>query len=194
MANIDQVKQLREETGVSVLECKKALEQSNGDFEKAKEILRKWGKELAGKKSERKAASGIVEGYIHQEGRVGVLLEIRSETDFVAKSSEFKNLAHELCLQIASMKPLFVCEEEIPEEFLDGETKIYKEQAEGSGKPEKITAQIVEGKLRKYKESVCLLSQLWIKDDSRTIKDLLNEYIGKIGENIVVKRFSRFEI
>lgn len=194
MANIDQVKQLREETGVSVSECKKALEQSNGDFGKAKEILRKWGKELAGKKSERKAASGIIESYIHQEGRIGVLLEIRSETDFVAKYSEFKGLAHELCLQIASMKPLFVSEEEIPEEFLDGEIKIYKEQVKDSGKPENIIAQIVEGKLKKYKESVCLLSQVWIKDDSKTVKDLVNEYIGKIGENIVVKRFSRFEI
>lgn len=194
MSSIDQIKQLREETGVSVSECKKALEQSQGDIEKAKEALRKWGKELAGKKSERKASAGIIDCYVHANNKVGVLLEIRSETDFVSRSEDFKNLAHEICLQIAAMKPLFVSEENIPEEFLDGETKIYNEQMKDSGKPEKILAQIIEGKLKKYKESVSLLSQTWIKDDSKNIKDLLNEYIAKLGENIVINKFSRFEI
>lgn len=194
MASIEQIKQLREETGVSVSECKKALEAVNGDFEKAKEALRKWGKELAGKKSERKASAGIVGSYIHPNNRVGVLLELRSETDFVSRSDDFKSLAHEICLQIAAMKPLFVSEEDIPEEFLKEETKIYKEQAGGSGKPENIVNQIVEGKIKKYKETVSLLSQPWIKDNEKTIKDLLNEYIGKLGENIQIAKFSRFEI
>ena len=194
MSNIDQIKQLREETGVSVSECKKALDASNGDFDKAKENLRKWGKELAAKKSDRKASLGIIESYVHPNNKVGVLLEIRSETDFVSKSVDFKNLAHELCLQIAAMKPLYVSEENIPAELIDGEIKIYKEQMKDSGKPEKIFEQIIQGKVNKYKESVSLLSQVWIKDNEKTIKDLVNEYVGKLGENIVVKQFARFEI
>jgi len=194
MANIDEIKQLREETGISVSECKKALEESGGNFNGAKEILRKKGMELAGKKSERTASAGIIDSYIHPNSRVGVLLEIRSETDFVAKSADFRNLAHEICLQIAAMKPLFVSEENIPEEFLNNEKKIYREQLKNSGKPEKIVDQIVEGKIKKYKENVSLFSQPWVKDNSKTIKDLVNEYVGKIGENIVIKKFSRFEI
>jgi elongation factor Ts len=194
MTNIDQIKQLREETGVSVSECKKALDASKGDFDKAKENLRKWGKELAAKKSERKAALGIIESYVHANNKVGVLLEIRSETDFVSKSADFKNLAHELCLQIAAMKPLYVSEEDIPVELIDGETKIYKEQMKDSGKPEKILEQIIQGKINKYKEGVSLLSQVWIKDNEKSVKDLVNECVGKLGENIVVKKFVRFEI
>jgi len=194
MASIEEVKKLREETGVSVSECKKALEESKGDFDKAKELLRKKGVEIADKKSSRTAGSGIIDSYIHPNSGVGVLIELRCETDFVAKSQDFKNLAHEICLQIAAMKPLFLSENDIPEEFLNGEKNIYKEQAANSGKPENILDQIVEGKLKKYKEQVSLLSQVWIKDDSKTIKDLINEYIAKLGENIVLKKFSRFEI
>ncbi len=194
MASIEEVKQLREQTGVSVSECKKALEESNGNLDKAKEALRKKGLELAGKRADRAASSGIIDSYVHPDNRVGVLIELRTETDFVAKSEDFKNLAHELCLQIAAMKPLFVSEDDIPEEFLDGEKKIYKEQVKGSGKPEKLTDQIVEGKIKKYKEQVSLLSQAWVRDDSKTIKDLLAEYIAKLGENIIIKDFSRFEI
>lgn len=194
MASIEEIKQLREETGVSITECKKALESSKGDFDKAKELLRKKGMELADKRSLKQAGAGIIEGYIHSDSRVGVLLEIRCETDFVAKSPDFKNLAHEICLQIAAMKPLFLSEEDIPEKFLDGEKKIYKEQLKDSGKPEKIVNQVIGGKLKKYKEQVCLIYQPWIKDDSKTIKDLLNDYLVKLGENIIIKRFSRFEI
>lgn len=194
MASIEEVKKLREETGVSVSECKKALEESKGDFDKAKELLRKKGVEIADKKSSRTAGSGIIDSYIHPNSGVGVLVELRCETDFVAKSQDFKNLAHEICLQIAAMKPLFLSENDIPEEFLNGEKNIYKEQAANSGKPENILDQIVEGKLKKYKEQVSLLSQVWIKDDSKTIKGLINEYIAKLGENIVLKKFSRFEI
>ena len=148
MIKIEQIKQLREETGVSISECKKALEQANGDIEKAKEVLRKWGKELAGKKSEREAGQGIVETYVHPNKKIGAMVELRCETDFVAKSKDFKELAHEICLQITAMNP----------------------------------------------EKDSLLSQDWIKDDSKTIKQLVEEYIAKIGENIVVKRFERYEI
>ncbi len=198
MISIDQIKQLREETGVSPTEIKKALQEAKGDTEKAKELLRVWGKTLADKKTSRETKSGIVESYIHPDSKTGVLLDIRCESDFVARSLDFKNLAHEICLQIAAMKPLFVKEEDIPEEFLDGEIKIYKEQIKGPGgypgKPEKIVAQILEGKIKKYKEEVSLLSQLWIKDDSKTIKNLVEDTVAKVGENIEVKRFTRYEI
>src|SRR3989344_8336597 len=184
MVTIEQIKQLREETGVSPTEIKKALEQSDGNIEKAKELLRVWGKSLADKKVSRETKQGTIETYIHPNLKTGVLLDLRCESDFVAKSPEFKNLAHEICLQIAALKPLFVSEDSIPEEFLDGETKIYKEQLKDSGKPEEIVSQILEGKLKKYKESVSLLSQPWVKDDSKTIKNLIEETVSKIGENI----------
>jgi len=194
MITIDQIKKLRQETGVSITECKKALEESNGDFEKAKEVLRKWGRELAGKKSERETGEGIIESYIHPNKKVGVLIDLRCESDFVARSSEFQKLAHELCLQIAAMKPLFLKEEDIPEKFIEGEKNIYKEQLKDSGKPEHIVNQIIEGKLKKYKEQVSLLSQVWIKNDQKTIKDLIEEYVAKLGENIIIKDFTRYEI
>jgi len=194
MVTIDQIKQLREETGVSITEVKKALEESNGDVEKAKELLRTWGKAVLNKKTTRETKSGLIETYLHSNAKTGVLLDIRCETDFVAKSPDFKNLAHEICLQIAAMKPLFVSEEDISEEFLDGETKIYKEQVKDSGKPEKIVAQIIEGKLKKYKEEVSLLSQSWIKDDSKTIKNIIEDTVAKLGEKIEIKRFTRYEI
>jgi len=194
MVTIDQIKQLREETGVSPTEIKKAIEQSKGDLEKAKELLRTWGKTVLSKKTSRETKSGLIETYLHPNAKTGVLLDIRCESDFVAKSPEFKNLAHEVCLQIAAMKPLFVSETEIPEEFLDGETKIYKEQVKDSGKPEKIVAQILEGKLKKYKDEISLLSQPWIKDDSKTIKNIIEDAVAKLGEKIEVKRFARYEI
>ena len=194
MINIEQVKKLRQETDVSITECKKALEESNGDFEKAKEILRKWGKELAGKKSEREAKAGIIESYIHPNRKIGAMVKLLCETDFVAKSEDFRKLAHELCLQITAMNPLFLTEEDIPEKFLDGERKIYQEQLKDSGKPEKIIKDIVEGKLKKYKEEVSLVSQAWIKDETKTIKDLIDEYIARLGENIVVKEFVRYQL
>ncbi len=194
MSNIELVKQLREETGVSLNEIKKAIDESNGDIEKAKELLRIWGKTLAGKKNSREVKQGIIDCYLHTNAKTGVMLDIRCESDFVAKSPDFKSLAHEICLQIAAMKPLFVSENEIPSEFLDGEVKIYKEQVADSGKPEKIVNQIIEGKLNKYKESICLLSQIWVKDDAKTIKNLIEDTVSKVGENIEVKKFVRYEI
>lgn len=194
MVTIDQIKQLREETGLSISEVKKALEQTNGDVKKAKEALRILGKNLLGKKNSRETKSGLIETYLHSSAKTGVLLDVRCETDFVAKSPEFKELAHELCLQVAAMNPLFVKEEDIPEEFLDGETRIYKEQIADSGKPENIVKQILEGKLKKYKAEISLLSQTWIKDDTKTIKNLIEDTVAKVGENIEVKRFARYEI
>ena len=194
MVTIDQIKQLREETGVSIIEVKKALEQSNGDVEKARELLRILGKAVSAKKTSRETKSGLIESYVHPNAKTGVLLDIRCETDFVAKSPDFKKLSHEICLQIAAMKPLFVSETDIPAEFLDGETKIYTEQVKDSGKPENIVAQIIEGKLKKYKDEISLLSQPWIKDDEKTIKNLIEDTVGKVGEKIEVKRFARYEI
>ena len=149
---------------------------------------------MASKKNAREAKQGTIDSYIHPNLKTGVLLDLRCDSDFVAKSPEFKNLAHEISLQIAAMKPLFVSENEIPEEFLDGETKIYQEQLKDSGKPENITKQILEGKLKKYKESISLLSQPWIKDNAKTMKNLVEDTVSKVGENIEIKRFVRYEI
>jgi len=194
MATIEQIKKLRDETGVSPVEIKKALDQSNGDVDKAKELLRVWGKSVAGKKTDRETKQGIIDYYLHPNAKTGVLLDIRCESDFVAKSPDFKTLAHEICLQIAALKPLYVSQNDIPQEALDGETKIYQEQLKDSGKPEEITKQILEGKLKKYKESISLLAQPWVKDDTKTIKNLIEDTVAKVGENIEVKRFLRYEI
>lgn len=194
MVFLDQIKKLRQETGVSIIECKRALEESKGNFEKAKELLRKWGKELAGKKSERETSVGLIESYIHPNKKVGAILDLRCESDFVLKSEGFQKLAHELCLQITAMKPLFVNEEDIPEKFLKKEKEIYREQLKKSGKPSKIINKIIEGKLKKYKEENCLMSQDWIKDETKKVRELVNQYIVKLGENIIIKKFVRYEI
>ncbi|MFH1656744.1 MAG: translation elongation factor Ts [Candidatus Nealsonbacteria bacterium] len=194
MISIDKLKDFREQTGVSITECKKALEAAGGDFDKAKEILRKHGTDLAQKRSGKNAGEGLIMSYIHPNKKIGVLLDIRCETDFVAKSKDFENLSHEISLQIAAMAPLYLKEEDIPEKYLHGEKEIYKEQLKDAGKPEEIINQIIEGKLKKYKEGIFLLSQSWVKDDQKTIQDLVNEYIAKIGENIEIKGFTRYEI
>lgn len=194
MVTIDQIKQLREETGVAPTEIKKALTEANGDTEKAKELLRIWGQKVLNKKTSRDVKAGLIETYLHANAQTGVLLDIRCETDFVGKSPDFKALAHEICLQIVAMKPLYVKEQDIPEGFLDGETKIYTEQLKDSGKPENIVKQILEGKLKKYKDEVCLMSQTWIKDDTKSVKNLIEDTVAKVGENIEVKKFARFEI
>ena len=194
MPTIEKIKTLREETGVSLADCKKALEATAGDIEKAKELLRKWGKELAGKKSGREVKDGIIEVYLHPNKKVGVILDIRSESDFVAKSSDFQFLAHEICLQIAAMKPRFVSSEDIPQDQLQKEKEIYEEQFKHSDKPKNVLDNIIKGKLEKYKEEISLLSQPWVKDSAKSINSLLEEYIAKFGENIIVKKFERFEI
>ena len=194
MVSTDQIKQLREETGISIMDCKKALEETSNNIEEAKELLRKWGKEFALKKTGRETKQGIIDIYLHSNKKVGVMVQLQSETDFVARSDEFKKLAHEICLQIASMSPLYVSQEKIPEEFLDGEKEIYREQFKDSGKPQEIVDQIIEGKLSKYKKEISLLSQSWVKDNTKTIEDVIKDYINKLGENIVVKKFTRYKI
>jgi elongation factor Ts len=191
--NIDLIKKLREETGISLADCRKALEESAGDLGKAKEYLRKRGQAVAAKKSDRVAGSGIIDTYVHSNKRLGVMIEINCETDFVALSEDFQNLSHEICLQIASMKPQFVREEDIPEEVLKKEKELVEEEIKGMNKPQEIKEGIIKGKLEKYKKDVCLLNQLWVKDDTKTIQNLINESIAKLGENIVVKRFIKYE-
>lgn len=190
---IETIKQLREETGISLGDCKKALEESNGDISLAKEYLKKRGAAVAQKKTEREVGAGIIDSYVHQNKRLGVLLEINCETDFVARGEDFQNLAHEICLQIAAMKPLYLKEEEVPESVLEKEKEIIAEQVKELNKPAEIAEGIIKGKLEKYKKDVCLLDQLWVKDDSKTIQSLINEYIAKTGENIIVKRFVVYE-
>ncbi|PJA84231.1 MAG: translation elongation factor Ts [Candidatus Nealsonbacteria bacterium CG_4_9_14_3_um_filter_37_13] len=144
--------------------------------------------------SKKELTQGIIEAYIHQNKRIGVLVDLRCETDFVARTEEFKKLAHEICLQIAAMNPLFLKTEDIPEKFLAGERKIYQEQFRSSGKPQRIIDEIVEGKLKKYKEEISLMSQSWIRDETKTVKDLIDEHIARFGENIIIKRFVRYEL
>lgn len=194
MISIDQLKQLREETAAPMGECRKALEQSNNDMVKAKEILRKWGQTLADKKSAREVKSGVIDCYLHPNRKVGVILELMCESDFVAKADDFLNLSHELCLQIAASKPLFIKSEDIPEAVAKKEKEIYMEQAKASGKPKQILEQMIEGKWKKYQQESCLLEQPWIKDENKKIKDLITETVAKLGENIVVHDFKRLDI
>jgi len=194
MVDFDKLKKLRKETGISLADCKTALEKADGDLEKAKLILKELGKDVIKEKSQKVTKEGIIESYIHPNKKVGVLLELKCQSDFVARSEDFHKLAHEICLQIAAMNPLFVKKEDISDEFLDGERKLYIEEFKDSGKSEKLIEEIVNNKLEKYKEEVSLLSQKWIKDEDKTINDLINEHIRVFGENIEVKRFVRYEI
>ena len=190
---INKLKQLREETGISMMDCKKALEETKGDIEKAKKILREKGKETL-KDGCARGLAGIITSYIHTGGRIGVLLELHSQTDFVAKSDEFNSLAREICLQITATNPLFIREEDITEKLLDGERKIYQKQMQDTDKPEKIVKQILEGKISKYKKEISLLSQPWVKDSTKTISDLIVDSTAKIGEKIEIGNFTRYEI
>ncbi len=188
----DTLKEIREQTGAGMMDIKQALEEASGDKEKAIEILRKKGALKAGKKADRAANEGIVEAYIHPGGKIGVLVEINCETDFVARTEDFKTLARELALHIAGSNPLFVSREQVPAEVVEKEKEIYKQQPELSKKPAEIVEKILEGKLEKYFEEVCLLEQPFVKNPDLKIKDLLSEAVGKMGENVVIKRFARF--
>ncbi|OIO45318.1 elongation factor Ts [bacterium (Candidatus Gribaldobacteria) CG10_big_fil_rev_8_21_14_0_10_37_21] len=192
--NLENLKLLREQTGISMIECKKALEEAGDNLKEAKKILREKGKESLKDRGDKTAGSGLIEAYVHANSKIGVLLEIRCESDFVAKSADFKTLAHEIALHIAATKPVFVKEEDINEDFLQQEKEIYQKQFADSGKPENIQKQIIEGKLKKYKADVCLLSQAFVKDQNKTIQGLIDETRAKVGEKIEITRFSRFEI
>ncbi len=188
------IKELREATAAGILDCKKALEASGGDLEKAKAYLREKGLAAAVKKADRAAEEGLIEAYVHAGSRVGALIELNCETDFVAKTEAFKELAHDLAMQIVAIKPLCLTPEDIPPDALEKEKEIHQTQARDMGKPERITERIVEGKLQKYYQEVCLMRQAFIKDDELTVQDVLNETVAKLGENIVVRRFVRFEL
>jgi len=188
------IKELRGATAAGVLDCKKALEASDGDFEKAKAYLRKKGLAAAAKKASRAAEEGLIEAYIHAGSRVGALIELNCETDFVANTEAFKDLAHDLAMQIVATKPLHLIPEDIPPDVLEEEKNIYRTQARDTGKPERIVERIVEGKLQKYYQDVCLMKQPFIKGDEQTVQDILTETIAKLGENIVVRRFVRFAL
>jgi elongation factor Ts len=189
-----QIKELREATGAGILDCRKALEQSNGDYKKAVDVLREKGLAKAAKRADREASEGVLELYTHGNGRVGVMVEVNSETDFVARSKAFRDFAHEVALQIAASAPLYVKAEDIPEEVLEHERQIAKTRALQEGKPEAILERIVQGRIEKYKDEVCLLRQPYIRDEDITIEKLLHQHIGSIGENIVIRRFVRWEV
>ena len=190
----DLIKELRERTGAGILDCKKALEKTGGDIDKAVEELRKMGIAKADKKLSRETKEGLVEAYIHPGAKLGVLVELNCETDFVANTKEFKELAHNIAMQIAAQAPSFVKREDIPQEVLEKEKEIYREQLKNSGKPEHVIEKIVEGKLEKFYEEACLYEQAYIKDPSITVEELIKTHIAKFGENIRVKRFARFRI
>jgi elongation factor Ts len=188
------VKKLREQTGIGILECKKAINEANNDFDKAVELLRKKGFEKAKSKASRATNQGAIGSYIHSNHRIGVLLELGCETDFVAKNEDFLALQKDLCMQIAAMNPKYISENDIPENVLEKEKEIYREQMKNSGKPDNIIEKIVEGKLNKYYSEICLIHQAFFKEDKKTIQDLIAEKIHKLGENIAVKRFVRYQV
>lgn len=190
----EDIKKLRKATGAGILDCRTALQNSDNDFDKAVDFLREKGLAAASKRADREASEGVVEQYSHGGGRVGVMVEINCETDFVGRSEEFRAFAHEVALQIAATSPLFVKEEDIPESALAHEEEIAKARAKEEGKPEKIIPKIIEGYLSKYKDDVVLMRQAYIRDESLTIEQLLNQNIGSMGENIVIRRFSRYEL
>lgn len=192
--SIEQIKELREATGAGVMECRKALETANGDFDKAVEFLREAAMAKVAKRAEREAAEGFLDLYSHGDGRVGVMVEVNCETDFVARSEEFRTFAHELALQIAATNPRYIAPEDIPEGLVEQEREDARKWALEEGKPEPIVDRIVEGRLDKFKDEVCLLRQTYIRDEDRTIEDLLNQHIATLGENIVIRRFVRWEV
>jgi len=190
----DQVKVLREATGAGMMDCKRALEASQGDVEKAKDWLRQKGIAKAGAKASRAARQGLVEAYIHHNGQVGVLVELNSESDFVARNQVFKGLAHEIALHVAAADPRYLRREDVPQEVLDRERSIFEAQARDQRKPDAVIQKIVEGKLNDFFKREVLLDQPWTKDDKQSIEHLVKEAIAKLGENITISRFARFKV
>ncbi|MBW1728060.1 MAG: translation elongation factor Ts [Deltaproteobacteria bacterium] len=188
------VKELREKTGAGIMDCKKALSQCNGDTGKAIDFLRKKGLATAAKRAGRATTEGIVESYIHMDSKLGVLVEINCETDFVAKNEDFKEFAKNIAMHITATNPVGIRQEDVPKETIDKEKEIYRAQVLEMGKPEKIVDKIVEGKLNKFFKDNCLMNQAYVRDPDITIEDLLKDMIAKIGENITIKRFARFKI
>jgi elongation factor Ts len=196
MAKIDMnlIQQLRERTGLGMMDCKAALVEADGDIEKAIELLRKKGAAVAAKRSGKDTAEGLIHAYIHPGSRIGVLIEINCETDFVARTQDTRDFANDIGMHIAALKPLYLSPEEVDENLLTRERDIFREQVKDSGKPEKMIEQIVEGKVKKMYSEICLLQQTFVKNDQKTVAQVLEELIAKTGENIRIKRFARFEI
>lgn len=186
------IKQLREATGVGIMDCKAALKETGGDLEAAKKLLREQGKEILAEG--RAAGEGRVEAYIHHSGKVGVLLEVNCNTDFTANSDAFRTFVHDVALHIASENPQFIRPEDVPEEVLEREREVYRNQARAEGKPEPVVEKIVAGRIQKFLNEACLLSQPFVRDPELSVGDLLNELAAKTGENIVIRRFARFEV
>jgi len=196
MANISaaMVKQLREKTGAGMMDCKNALSEVKGDIEKAIELLRKKGLATARKRAGRALDEGIIQSYIHMNGKLGVLVEVNCETDFVAKNEDFQNFTKNIAMHIAATNPLGIAPEDISQDIIEKEKEIYRAQALDMGKPENVVDKIVEGKLKKFYEENCLLNQTYVRDTDMSVADLLNEMIAKIGENISIKRFVRYQV
>ncbi|RMH60178.1 MAG: translation elongation factor Ts [Calditrichaeota bacterium] len=188
------VKELREKTGVGMMDCKNALKETDGDMEKAMEVLRKKGIAKAAKRADREAKEGVVEAYIHPGSMLGVLVEVNCETDFVSNTQDFKDFARNIAMHIAASNPLAVSREDLDAAVLEKEMEIYKDQARQQGKPENIVEKIAQGRIEKYVSEVVLLEQPYVKDPDKTIKDLLTETVAKVGENVAIKRFARFRI
>ncbi len=194
MIGKEMVKALRERTGAGVLDCKRALEETGGDLEEATRLLRQRGLAIATKKAGRLAREGLVEAYIHAGGRLGALVEINCETDFVARTEEFQRLAHDLAMQVVASNPHHLRPEDIPPEVIEEKKRLFLSELEGQDKPEHLWERIVEGKLEKYYDQVCLLRQPFIKDEGLTVEEVIIEGIAKLGENIVIRRFARYEL
>lgn len=192
--NAAQVKDLRESTGAGIMDCKQALQEAEGDVDKATRLLREKGLAGAQKKAGRIAADGIIDAYIHLNNRIGVLLEVNCETDFVARNETFRAMVHDIAMHIAASKPLFVSSDDVPESVLEEEREINRNRALKEGKPEKVVDKIVDGRMQKYFEEFCLLDQPFVKDPDMTIGDLVKQTIAAVGENVVVRRFSRFQV
>ena len=190
----EQVKVLRDKTGAGMMDCKKALAESNGNMEKAIDYLRKKGAATAEKRADRATNQGVVEAYIHAGGRIGSMVELNCETDFVAKTDDFKILAKDIAMQIAAMNPLYIGREDVPKETIEHEMEIYRTQGRNEKKPEQVVERIAAGKLDKYFQEFCLLEQTYIKDSGKTIKDLILETTAKTGEKVTVRRFKRFHL
>lgn len=188
----EEIKQLRQETGVGIMDCKRALEEADGDMEKAKQALREQGMEMSEGKLD--SGEGRIGSYIHHDGKVGVLVEVKCQTDFAANSDEFKDFVNTVALQIAAAAPEYVSRDDVPEEVVEAEEEIYRKQAEKEGKPEHVIDNIAEGKLNKFFGEICLLEQESVKDQDRTIEEILGELSAQVNEEVVISRFSRFEI
>ncbi len=196
MGNISakMVKELRERTNAGMMDCKKALQECNGDMDKAVEWLRKKGLSVAAKRAGRATSEGVIQCYIHSGNKLGVMVEVNCETDFVAKTDQFVQFARDIAMHIAASNPVCIRREEVPEDILAKEREIYEQQAREQGKPEKIIDKIVSGRLEKFYKEICLLEQQFVKDPDKTIQDLLNELVASIGENITIRRFARFQV